>query len=219
MAVPRVVASASIAVLAGVNGAGKSSIAGAVIRHGGGDYFNPDEVARVLRERRPALSVRDANGLAWQQGIRLLRGAIKAGANYTFETTLGGRTVTDVLERAARGSAEVRIWYAGLSSVELHLARIAARVRRGGHDIPAADVRRRYTASQRNLIRLMPHLTELVVFDNSANADPLAGSPPTPTLLLHLRRGRIVAPRDLRATPEWAKAIVAAAIKLASTRR
>lgn len=189
-----------------------------MIRHEGGDYFNPDEVARALRERRPSLSARDANGLAWQQGVRLLRNAIKAGANDTFETTLGGRTVTDVLERAARSGAEVRVWYAGLASVELHRARVAARVRRGGHDIPTADVRRRYAASQRNLIRLMPHLAELLVFDNSKEADPLAGAAPTPTLVLRLQRGRIVAPSDLGATPEWAKAIVAAAIKLENGR-
>ncbi|HBH79151.1 MAG TPA: ZTL protein, partial [Nitrospira sp.] len=36
--------------LAGVNGAGKSSIGGAAIRQHGGKYFNPDEAARTLRE-------------------------------------------------------------------------------------------------------------------------------------------------------------------------
>ena len=209
---------AQIAVLAGVNGAGKSSIAGAMIRHGGGEYFNPDEVAQTLRTHRPSLSVREANALAWQEGIRRLRAAIDAQTAYTFETTLGGKTVADALEAAARGGARVRIWYAGLRSVELHLARVEARVRRGGHDIPEADVRRRYRSSQLNLIRLMPHLAELQVFDNSSDADPFEGSPPAPALVVHLRRGRIVAPRDLRETPEWAKAIVAAAMTLATRR-
>ena len=53
---------------------------------------------------------------------------------------------------------------------------MAARVRRGGHDIPEADIRRRYTSSQINLIRLMPRLTVLAVFDNSAQADPAVGA-------------------------------------------
>ena len=57
-----------ITVIAGVNGAGKSSVAGANIRHKGADYFNPDEVARDLRADNPALSEAEANGQA--DGLR-----------------------------------------------------------------------------------------------------------------------------------------------------
>lgn len=109
---------------------------------------------------------------------------------------------------------EVWVWYAGLSSPELHIRRVAARVRRGGHDIPEAVIRRRYTSSQINLIRLMSRLTGLAVFDNSAQADPATGRAPDPVLMLQLAHGKIVGPPDLRSTPEWAKAIVAAALKL-----
>lgn len=51
----------SIHVLAGVNGAGKSSIGGAAVRQHGGEYFNPDEAARALREKDPTLTQADAN--------------------------------------------------------------------------------------------------------------------------------------------------------------
>ena len=51
------------------------------------------------------------------------------------------------------------------------------------------------------------------VYDNSREADPHAGVPPEPKLVLHVRHGEIIGPRDLSDTPEWAKAIVAAAIK------
>ena len=37
-----------ITVLAGVNGAGKSSVAGNYIRQTGGDYYNPDEATREI---------------------------------------------------------------------------------------------------------------------------------------------------------------------------
>ena len=46
----------TIHVLAGVNGAGKSSIGGAAVRQHGGEYFNPDEAARALREKNPTLT-------------------------------------------------------------------------------------------------------------------------------------------------------------------
>ena len=44
-----------IYVLAGVNGAGKSSIGGAMIRAAGGQYYNPDEAARQLMEADGAM--------------------------------------------------------------------------------------------------------------------------------------------------------------------
>ena len=104
----------------------------------------------------------------------------------------------------------------GLGSVELHLARVRARVAAGGHDIPEATVRRRFHDSRLNLIRLLPRLTELRVYDNSAEADPRAGVAPEPRLLLHVARGRIVAAGPLGDTPAWAKPILAAAMNISS---
>jgi predicted ABC-type ATPase len=208
------VAKGKISVLAGTNGAGKSSIAGQMIRGEGGQYFNPDEAARRIRQVDPALTPAEANALAWREGVERLRAAIQSGEDYTFETTLGGNTIVGLLEQAAESGREVWVWYAGLSSPELHIRRVAARVRRGGHDIPETDIRRRYRTSQLDLIRLIPRLTGLAVFDNSAQADPAAGQPPEPDLVLRLERGKILGPPDLRTTPEWAKAIVAATLKL-----
>ena len=65
-----------------------------------------------------------------------------------------------------------------------------------------------------NLIRLLPVLKELRVYDNSAIADPAAGDAPLPVLVLHVVDGDIVAPAELGATPAWARPIVAAALKL-----
>jgi predicted ABC-type ATPase len=58
---------ARLYVLAGVNGAGKSSIGGAAIRAAGGNYYNPDEAARELIAANPGLSQTDANAAAWGQ--------------------------------------------------------------------------------------------------------------------------------------------------------
>ena len=203
-----------ISVLAGTNGAGKSSIAGALVRATGGAYFNPDDAARRLRKLTPGLSAPEANARAWAVGVEQLKSAISKRSEYVFETTLGGNTITNLLLRALDAGLEVRIWYAGLSGPELHIARVAARVAKGGHDIPKADIRRRYVDGQRNLIRLIPRLTELQIYDNSADADPSTGARPKPVLVLHMREGKIHGPRDLRTTPEWAKALVAAALKL-----
>ncbi len=202
-----------IYVLAGVNGAGKSSLGGVIFRVFGTDYYDPDETARKLIMADPGLSQADANSLAWHQGVRLLRQAIEQRLDFAFETTLGANTVPRLLAQAASQGVEIYVWYVGLSSPELHIQRVRSRVRRGGHDVPAEYIHRRYERSRLNLIELLPRLTALRLYDNSADADPAAGKTPRPVLVLHMQRGRILNPRDLAQTPGWAKPIVAAAIK------
>lgn len=205
-----------IYVLAGVNGAAKSSIGGAAIRAFGGEYFNPDEAARQLRVVNPKLTQTEANSAAWQQGRRLLERAIAERLDFAFETTLGANTIPRLLAEAAARGIQIHLWYAGLSSPELHIARVHARVHKGGHDIPEADIRRRYQHSRLNLIQLLPQLTELRMFDNSVEADPSMGKAPILKLVLHMARKKIVGPADLSKTPQWAKPIVAAAMRLSS---
>ena len=205
-----------IYVLAGVNGAGKSSIGGAAFRASGADYYNPDEAARALMTANPGLKQTDANSAAWHQGKRLLEQAMARRFDFAFETTLGANTIPRLLVEAALQGTEVHVWYAGLSHPELHIERVRARVRKGGHDIPEADIRRRYEHSRLNLIHLLPQLTALRVYDNSVDADPATGQAPTPRLVLHLDHGKIAGPADLSQTPDWAKPIVAAALKLGS---
>ena len=203
-----------IYVLAGVNGAGKSSIGGAAVRVRGGEYFNPDEAARQLLAANPKLTQTEANSAAWQHGRRLLERAIAERLTFAFETTLGANTIPRLLAEAAGQGIEIHLWYAGLSSPELHLARVRARVKKGGHDIAEADIRRRYEHSRLNLIHLLPHLTELRMYDNSAEVDPASGKAPTLQLVLQMERGKIIGSVDLSNTPGWAKPIVAAAVRL-----
>jgi len=201
-------------VLAGVNGAGKSSVGGAMFRANGADYFNPDEAAKSLMAANPGLTQTQANSAAWHRGKELLERAIQRRLDFALETTLGAGTMPKLLEGAAAQGFEIYVWYVGLESVEQHLARVQARVREGGHDIPEADVRRRFTHSRLNLIRLLPMLTGLRMYDNSAEANPAKQLAPRPVLVLHMERGKIVGPDDLSATPSWAKPVVAAAMKL-----
>ncbi|WP_225328905.1 MULTISPECIES: zeta toxin family protein [unclassified Mycobacterium] len=206
---------AQIHVLAGVNGAGKSSVVGATIRDKGGEYYNPDEAARQIMAANPGLGQADADAAAWEQGRRLLQQAIDQGLDFTFETTLGGNTMPGLLAEAAKRGLEVRVFYVGLDSADTCIARVRQRVRAGGHDISDADIRRRYRHSLINLVKLLPALTALRVYDNSASADPTIGQAPKPALVLHMDRGRIVGPSDLTNTPPWAKPVVAAALELA----
>ncbi len=177
------------------------------------EYFNPDEAAKRILSANPGMSQEEAHSAARHQGQRLLERAIAERLNFAFETTLGGHTIAALLESALSVGVEVRVWYVGLSSPELHIARVRSRVARGGHDIPDVIIRERYDRSRLNLIQLMPRLTELLVYDNSQPADPHAGVAPEPKLILHLARGKIVRSCALAETPQWAKPILGAAIR------
>lgn len=203
----------TLTVLAGVNGAGKSSVGGQALRDCGAEYFNPDEQARRLRADQPALTQEKANAIAWSYGRAKLEQAIATGTDFTFESTLGGKTITRLLLQAAQRSHHIDIWFVGLSSLELHLARVAQRVAQGGHPIPEADIRKRWVGSHENLIRLIPSVHTLRVFDNSAHVPPDVS--PEPTLLLSIDEGQLSYPDParLRDTLAWAKPIIAAAYK------
>jgi predicted ABC-type ATPase len=201
-------------VLAGVNGAGKSSIGERIFNAKESTVFNPDTIAAKIRALHPDIPLSMANAHAWQIGKSLLEQAIADGRDYRFETTLGGRSITDLLQQAAQGEHQLNIWFCGLASPELHLRRVRARVEHGGHDIPEGKIRERWNGSRENLIRLLPLIHHLRVFDNSAEADPLRGLPPRPVLVLEMKERRITAPDEISHTPDWAKPILAAAIHL-----
>jgi len=180
----------------------------------GAEYFNPDEAAAKILSRNPGISQQQANSEAWHQGKRLLERAIKEHRYFAFETTLGGNTIPTLLDDAISAGIEVRVWYVGLEGPELNIARVRSRASKGGHDIPESKIRERYDRSRLNLIRLMPRLAELLVYDNSTEADPSTGAAPEPKLILHMVRGRVVEFCDLAAAPGWTKPILAAAWKL-----
>lgn len=201
-----------ILVAAGANGAGKSSIAGELVTSRGGAYFNPDAYAKKLIAR--GVSTERANATAWQLGYEGLQRAIERHEDFTFETTLGGRSMVRELHRAIREGLDVCIWYVGLSSPELHVARVRARVARGGHDIPERKIRERYSKSLANLVGLIGEASQVHVVDNSEES---RDGHPMARRVFRMRGTQIFEP-ELDAlildTPAWARPLVAAALKI-----
>lgn len=206
-----------ILVATGTDGAGKSAIVGEFLAAKSGAYFNPDLVARELIKK--GVPTEQANTSAWKLGFNALQRAINNNEDFSFETTLGGNTVARELRQAIKAGLKIYIWYIGLASPELHIARVRARVGRGGHEIPEAKVRERYPKSLVNLVSFIGAAAEVHVFDNSAES---ANGLPQTMLVFRMRGGRIIEP-DLETlitqTPNWAKPVVAAAVKVHTARR
>ena len=194
-----------ITVLAGVNGAGKSSIGGSALRAAGQNWYNPDDSARALQARFPDRPLDEVNSQVWHDGLDRLKQAIRGDRDFAFETTLGGNTITNTLLKAIASGIPVNIWYCGLASPELHIERVQARVARGGHAIPKDLIYSRYKTSMQNLCLLATGLHQLVVYDNS---QPLGhdGTPNVRQLLLFNNDRIEQLDWDM---PEWAKPVAA----------
>lgn len=201
----------TILVAAGVNGAGKSTFVGEWHQSQGGAYFNPD-----LRTRdwiAAGISPEEANARSWQEGCKALTQAIDSDSNFAFETTLGGSTITSELLRALALGREVILIFVGLDSPDRHIARVRARVERGGHDIPQAKIRERFVASHRNLLKFIGTRATIMVYDN---CDEDEDGRPLPVRVLSIVGNVVRYPQskeELARTPAWAKPVVRLALE------
>lgn len=149
-------------VVAGPNGAGKSTGAAVILpkRFPTDRFLNADDIANAL-----------ATDSQIEAGKAMLRRMHKLRAQretFAFETTLAGRSHARFLQEAARTGYRIHLAYVWLSSVELAKKRVAGRVQDGGHDVPPADIERRYWRSVNNLFKLyLPLATRWALCDNS----------------------------------------------------
>jgi predicted ABC-type ATPase len=158
-------------ILAGPNGAGKSTVGPRLLRHtlSVTEFVNADVIAQGLSAFNPA-----AAGIAAGR-VMLKRIVDLAHRRQTFaiETTLASRTLTSFVRRLLKNGYRVHVVFLWLSSADLAVARVADRVRAGGHDVPEATVRRRYARGIANFITLYRSLaTTWRVYDNNETRGP-----------------------------------------------
>ena len=132
--------------IAGPNGAGKSTLARLLLPEAM-PFLNADEIAKSLA----AESDGETDDLS---AGRLLLAAMDyyAGQRRSFavETTLSSRTFAPKIRKLKAAGYRFRLIFIFSPDVELCIARVAERVRRGGHDIAEATIRRRYVAGLHN---------------------------------------------------------------------
>jgi predicted ABC-type ATPase len=156
--------------VAGANGVGKTSFA---FKHisaisGSKSFVNLDEIARGLSPLDPEIERLRAARFALQmlqETLKLRNGSAKS---LTVESTLAGRTHLKTIEDARKAGWPVHILYFAVKTPEIALARIARRVSVGGHDVPEADARRRFSRSLANLPEYLAACDFWRVYDNNA---------------------------------------------------
>ena len=146
-------------IIAGVNGTGKSSLTG-VLRQ------EMNDLGVIVDVDKLAAANGGNNILAGRLAIECIRSCLTKGVCFTQETTLSGSLTARTAQQARDRGYLVRMYYVGLDSAEESLSRIANRVRKGGHDIPEADVRRRFAGRVQSLAAVLPYCDEATFFDN-----------------------------------------------------
>lgn len=136
-------------IIAGPNGAGKTTFALGFLPEvvGCRQFINADLIAAGLSPLAPEAERIAASRLFLSE----IQTAILAGNDFSFETTLSGRSHLQLIHRLRQHDWEVELIYLALPSVELSKLRVAERVAHGGHDIPIADIERRFPRSLQNL--------------------------------------------------------------------
>jgi len=152
-------------IIAGPNGAGKTTFAREFLPKEEVIHFvNADLLAAGLSPLKPALAGLTAGRLVLAELDRLAR----SRQNFAFESTLSGLTYIARLKRWKAAGYQIEIAFLRLGSVQLAFRRIAARVKQGGHDVPHADVSRRFDRGWKNFESAYKSLADAwAVYDNS----------------------------------------------------
>ena len=96
-----------------------------------------------------------------------VRDSITRHETFALESTLSGKTYVRIFQRALSLGFELELHYLWLSQVEQAIARVRRRVRMGGHDVPVADIRRRFKRSLNHLVSdYLPLTTRWAIWDN-----------------------------------------------------
>jgi predicted ABC-type ATPase len=159
-------------IIAGPNGAGKTTFAREYLPKDVGviHFVNADLLAAGLSPLKPELATLNAGRLFLAELDRLAR----TRQDFAFESTLSGLTYVSRLKRWKAAGYRVGIVFLRLPSVQLALRRIAARVKQGGHNVPPADVRRRFARGWKNFETAYKPLADVwKVYDNSGGSPQL----------------------------------------------
>lgn len=183
--------------LAGPNGAGKSSLYAHVIQPSvDAPFINADV---IQREELKDASMRAAYKAA-EIAENRRRQALRRGRSFVSESTFSHPSKLEFIHEARAAGFRVAIFHVNVSSPELSIRRVAARVEEGGHDVPEDKVRERYERNQALIRAAVLQADRAFVYDNSALNQ-------VPWRVMDFNLGRVV--RIDMQMPRWARILYA----------
>lgn len=156
-------------IIAGPNGSGKTTFASEFLPNYAEcpTFINADTIARGLSGFSPDAVALKAGRILLEQ----IESYASRKINFAFETTLSGMTYLARFKDLKKEGYAIHMFFLWIPDVKLSLARVANRVKMGGHDIDEKVVRRRFHKGISNFFK---HYRQVLdswsLFDNSGNA-------------------------------------------------
>jgi predicted ABC-type ATPase len=164
--------SKKIIIIAGPNGAGKTTFARSFLPQEAQcpRFINADLIAAGLSPFAPEAAARKAGRLM----IEEIEDCVRRGESFAFETTLSGRGYLPRIRQWRERGYPVSLFFLCLPNAETAIARVAERVKQGGHHVPEDVIRRRFAAGLRNFHEAYKSAVDAwALFDNVAEAPVL----------------------------------------------
>lgn len=153
--------------VAGPNGAGKTTTANEILPDciKFSEFVNADEIAKGIAPLHPEGAALQASKIM----VRRLHELLETNKSFAFETTGAGTNYIKHLKEARTKGYELNLLFLWLPSPEYAIARVAQRVRQGGHNIPKEWIRRRYFAGLKHLFKhYLPLVDSALIYDHSS---------------------------------------------------
>lgn len=149
--------------IAGGNGAGKTTYYQQYLKPHGVIFVNADEIAKQVFPGREEEKSYDAAMLAVEQREQL----IEARQSFCTETVFSHPSKIELIVEAKAVGYLVNLVFIHVDNPELNVARVAGRVQAGGHSVPEAKIRERLTRLIGNIRQAIPYCNNVVLYDNS----------------------------------------------------
>ena len=154
-----------IIIIAGPNGAGKTTFARSFLPEEAQcpRFINADLIAAGLAPFAPETAAVKAGRLMLAE----IAACVSHGESFAFETTLSGLSYANHIKQWRELGYHISLFFLSLPNSEIALARVAERVRQGGHNISEEVVRRRFAAGLRNFEQVYKSLVDAwAIYDN-----------------------------------------------------
>ncbi len=181
--------------LAGGNGAGKSTIYRTQLESFGLPFINADILAKQIFPEQPEQHSYEAAKIAEAMRSQLLQ----EGRTFCFESVFSHPSKIDFVAQAKALDYEIVLVFIHLDLVSLNQARVVQCVGEGGHHVPEDKVSSRIPRALHNIHKILPLCDHSYLLDNSRQDDPFQQ-------IVEIHNGQIALIKDL--LPEWAKGML-----------
>jgi len=182
-------------VLAGGNGAGKSTFYRDILSESGMLFVNADRIAKDFEAEDIETSGYRVSTLTAQLRDELL----EQGIPFCYETVFSHESKIDFIGRAIALGYEVILVYIHLDSSVLNEARVSQRIAEGGHSVPADRIHSRIPRTMKHIAKVLPLVSEARILDNSSRSNPFKQT-------AVIKKGRIISAVD--PLPDWAEVVL-----------